>query len=54
MSRPESMTWGQTRRRPRSIHADDSGSEEGGLQGDRAREPSIRESVDEAKRSLIG
>ena len=28
LSRPESMTWGRTRRGPRSINADDSGSEE--------------------------
>ena len=28
VSRPESMTWGRTRRGPRSINADDSGSEQ--------------------------
>ena len=28
VSRLESMTWGRTRRGPRSIYADDSGSEE--------------------------
>ena len=35
VSRLESMTWGRTRRGPRSINADDSGSEEDGPPVDR-------------------